>query len=93
MKKDIHTYFGLSYAQYLAIPRSVLQSMPLEWQYQFVELLKQLDMTDWHDMLPDNTCYKIELRNMKDTSTGWKWGTKATDPLANYDRGRRNVFE
>jgi len=45
MKKDIHTWFSLSYASYLVIPRSVLQSMSEEWQYKFVELLDELEGT------------------------------------------------
>jgi hypothetical protein len=28
----IHNWFELTYAQYLTIPRSILQSMPVEWQ-------------------------------------------------------------
>lgn len=95
MKRDIHTWFGLSYAQYLTIPRSVLQSMPLEWQYKFVELLEELDETDWANMLPKHSYYKVELRKMKDdgSNRGWKWGNKIEDPLADYQRGRRNVFK
>jgi hypothetical protein len=29
----------LSYANYLVLPRTILQSMPMEWQHRFVELL------------------------------------------------------
>jgi hypothetical protein len=95
MNRDIHTWFGLSYAQYLTIPRSVLQSMPLEWQHKFVELLEELDKTEWLEMLPKNSCYKVELREMKDdeSNRGWKWGSRIKDPLADYQRGRRNVFK
>lgn len=35
----VHTAFGLTYANYLVLPRAVLQSMPLEWQEKFVKLL------------------------------------------------------
>jgi len=41
--KPVHGLFGLSYAQYLTIPRSVLQSMPVKWQEQFVQCLNELD--------------------------------------------------
>jgi len=41
----IHNHFGLSYAQYLVLPRTALQSMPDEWQSQFVKLLEELDAT------------------------------------------------
>lgn len=34
--------FGLSRAGFLVLPRRALQSMPLEWQKQFVEMCNQL---------------------------------------------------
>lgn len=37
----IHSYFGLSYANYLVLNRSLLQSMPDEWQEKFCLLLDQ----------------------------------------------------
>ncbi len=39
----IHGAFGLSYAHYLVVPRSLLQSMPNEWQQRFVDTLKEMD--------------------------------------------------
>ncbi len=42
-KDYIHQWFGLSYANYLTLPRSILQSMPEEWQKRFVECLYELD--------------------------------------------------
>lgn len=87
MKRDIHTYFGLSYANYLVLPRSVMQSMPEEWQYQFVELLEQLDDTNWRsDLMPDEWHdYLVKARNYKNKFI--------YDPLCDYQRGRRNVFK
>lgn len=37
----IHSMFGLTYASYLVLPRTLLQSMPDEWQRDFVALLSQ----------------------------------------------------
>ncbi|NRS50991.1 hypothetical protein [Brevibacillus sp. HB2.2] len=93
-ERDIHEWFELTYAQYLTIPRSILQSMPVEWQKKFVVLLEELDETQWLSLLPKDTCYKVELRQMKDSlnGRGWTWGRKVADPLADYQRGRRNVF-
>lgn len=31
---DVHLWFSLSYAAYLCVNRSLLQSMPLDWQYR-----------------------------------------------------------
>lgn len=38
----VHSWFGLSYANYLVWPRSVLQSMPSKWQTKFVALATEL---------------------------------------------------
>jgi hypothetical protein len=57
----IHHWFELTYAQYLTIPRSVLEAMPDEWQTQMVELLTQLDDTfQWR---PHQGRYWVELRD------------------------------
>lgn len=42
MSESIHGWFGLTYANYLVLPRSVLQSMPEDWQDTFTDCLKQL---------------------------------------------------
>lgn len=39
----IHGWFGLTYSNYLVLPRTLLQSMPDSWQDQFVTLLEELD--------------------------------------------------
>jgi len=76
--EPIHGYFELTYAQYIAIPRSVLQSMPVEWQRRFVQCMRELDNTiDWQQS------YWVYLRNKK--------GRFMRDPLANYERGRRRI--
>ncbi|MGC4033661.1 MAG: hypothetical protein QM754_18405 [Tepidisphaeraceae bacterium] len=38
----IHTYFSLSYSNYLVVNRSILQSMPMDWQETFVGLINQM---------------------------------------------------
>lgn len=42
---DIGCWFGLSYSNYLVIPRSMLESMPHEWQVRFVALLDEMHKT------------------------------------------------
>lgn len=49
----IHEWFSLTYANYLILPRSVLQSMPLEWQDRFVSCLRELDRAFGHLDWPD----------------------------------------
>lgn len=80
-ERDIQGWFELTYAQYLTIPRSILQSMPMEWQVRFVECLDQLD--DSIDWRPKEGRYWVELRDSQ--------GKFASDPLRDYSRGRRTI--
>lgn len=54
---DIHTYFGLTYANYLVLNRSLLQSMPEEWQHKFVEMLGELD--DEFSHIETAQCFEV----------------------------------
>lgn len=77
----LHTWFGLGYVQYLTIPRSVLQSMPTEWQQRMTQLLEELDDTiDWR---PAEGRYWVQLKG--------EGGRFLHDPLMDYERGRRRV--
>ena len=47
-EEPIDEMFGLSYANYYVAPRSVLQSMPVEWQKKFVAIVEELNESiDW----------------------------------------------
>lgn len=84
MKREVHDFFELSYAQYLTIPRSVLQSMPSGWQVKLVRLLDILDETiDWR---PKSGNYWVTLRDERG-----RFISIEHDPLMDYDRGRRRV--
>ena len=37
----VHGFFSLSYANYLVLPRSILQDAPVEWQRKFVDLMDE----------------------------------------------------
>ncbi len=91
----LHGWFGLSYAQYLSIPRSVLQSMPDNWQRKFARLLRELD--DSIDWRPKVGAYQVRLRvhtyefdEDKSREVG-VWGAELDDPLHDYNRGRRRL--
>ncbi len=74
--QSISEWFELSYANYLTIPRSILESMPEDWQKQFTALLNELDETfNWR---PVDGCYWVKLKNSK--------GHILKDPLDNYRR-------
>jgi len=73
----IHDWFELTYAQYLAIPRSVLQSMPIDWQQRFVKCLNELDERfEWRR----SGCW-VKFKNSR--------GRFMKDHFADYERGRR----
>lgn len=67
-------WFGLSYAAYLVMPRSLICGMPLMWQEHMEVLLKQYHAAyDWSH-IDDN--YSVQTRGLK--------GRFYPDPLANY---------
>ena len=84
-KRTIHDWFELTYVQYLTIPRSVLQSMPLDWQVGFTKLLDELDkQMDWR---PNNADYWVQLRGNR----GMFLNLRDNDPFMDYERGRRII--
>jgi hypothetical protein len=54
----IHEHFGLSYCNYLVLHRTLMQSMPIEWQERMVACLEELDAAFQHVEQPDR--YKVE---------------------------------
>ena len=95
MDSELHEWFGLSYAQYLTIPRSALQSMPIEWQNKMAKLLEELDeKIDWR---PDQGTYRVRLWLTEEVydkdEEGFieQWSCEIEDPLMDYDRGRRKL--
>lgn len=56
--RDIHTWFGLTYSNYLVLPRTLLQSMPDEWQARFVGALEELQQAFAHIEHPQ--AYKVD---------------------------------
>jgi hypothetical protein len=91
----LHLWWELSYAQYLTVPRSVMQSMPDDWQDKMAALLNELDeRIEWR---PKGACYKVELRKYgyefdpEQDMDVFTWREEIHDPLAEYDRGRRRL--
>ena len=84
-KRTIHDWFELTYASYLVLPRSILQSMPLAWQVKFVELLEELE--EQFDAIPPKGIYHIQLKN----DDGKFISLRRNDPYVDYERGRRVV--
>lgn len=83
----IHEYFELSYAHYLVMPRTLLQSMPEKWQKEFVGLLEEFEEKftrfEW---LPDGMLYNVNLKDSKGRIHSIK-----EDIFNDYERGRRII--
>lgn len=77
----IHTWFGLTYSNYLVLPRAVLQSAPDEWQERFVQMLGELNDMYGHLDWPDS--YRVMA-----TGSG---GRFVKDPIPHYRRGRTYI--
>lgn len=77
----VHEAFSLTYANYLVIPRSLLQSMPRKWQSRFVRLVEELHEHFGPEcMAAGYRVHAIDLR-----------GRYVTDPAPHYNRGRTFV--
>ena len=79
--EPIHTWFELSYSNYLVVPRTLLQSMPVEWQRRFVQCLEEARERYGH---LNETRYWVRAKGPD--GRGF-----AKDPLADYERGRRRI--
>lgn len=86
----VHTHFGLSYANYLVIPRTLMQSMPIGWQERMVACLDQLaeafqhiDQAEAYEVVPGVERTVSELSDMELERTGcsvdWYGGEEAPD--------------
>jgi hypothetical protein len=49
----VHTWFGLTYSNYQVLPRTLMQSMPVEWQERMVACLEELYDAFSHIEQPD----------------------------------------
>ena len=101
MKKDakgrlvpdpIHEWFGLTYASYFVMPRVCLQSLPLEWQKRFVELMDEAyelcdEIPDYHVLRDDPEYTHVKKYDSEDEmSRDFEFTAWRTDPFANYKR-------
>ena len=84
--EPIHEWFGLSYAQYLVLPRSILQSMPVPWQRKLVKLLREQDETI-PLAIDQPVSYWVYLKNEE---VGKRIAID-NDQYCDYERGRRRL--
>lgn len=72
--QSVHDWFELSYAQYLTVPRSIMEAMSEEWQHKMTALLNEVDETfNWR---PSEGRYWVQLKDDK--------GRYVKDPLMQY---------
>lgn len=87
----LHRWWGLSYANYLTLPRSLMQSMPDEWQGQMATMLEQIAMAaSQHGIEWPPEDHHIDVRLTHRPEGGRK--IVVTDELSNYERGRRRLW-
>ena len=71
--RDVSGFFGLTYANYHTLPRSLMEAMPPDWQQRFVELMDEM-AEEFPNFEGD---YMVKLR---------KNGRFIPDPLSAYRR-------
>ncbi len=90
--EPIHDFFGLSYASYLVLPRTLLQSCSRETQVALVAALERVreeECANRREYWPDNDQCDAEIVvKLKDSATG----RFIKDDLADYQRGRRRLW-
>lgn len=92
--KDIHLWFELSHANYLTIPRSVLESMPLAWQYNFTKLLDELDATiDWRPKEGRRYFVTLEDEEINISEYNENARVKHFDPWMEYRHPSKEIRE
>lgn len=79
---DVHTFFDLTYANYLVLHRTFMQSMPMEWQYAMTSLLRELQEAFDHVEQP----YGFRVQAV---DSGNRF---AKDPVPHYNRGRTRII-
>jgi hypothetical protein len=81
---DVHTYFSLTYSNYLVLHRSILQSMPMDWQPRFTEVMREVDAAVESAGLNMPASCTVRWRDDK--------GKFVSDPIPHYNRGRTDVL-
>lgn len=79
--EPMHGWFGLSYANYLVLERSLIQSMPAEWQRRLLECLD--DLHERFDGVERAAGFQVRAVDVS--------GRFMRDPIPHYNRGRTRV--
>lgn len=77
----VHRWFGLSYANYLILPRAQLQSMPEQWQQRFASCLQEFRAA----FAGSEQARSYQVRAVDEE------GRYVKDPVPQYDGGRARL--
>lgn len=80
--EPIHLMFGLTYSNYLVLHRTLMQSMPVDWQRRFVRVHLELERA--FDHLEGMPSYYVVTPRSDN-------GRFMRDPVPHYNRGRAHV--
>ena len=89
--QDMELWWGMSRAEYLTIPRSIIQNMSTEWQDKFAKLLHELDdSVDWRPSGENQYWVKLgyrEFEHVEDFIDEEGIIIEVNDPLQEYRHG------
>lgn len=80
----VSSFFSLSYANYLVLPRSVMQAMPLGWQRDMVKLLEEAGEQFGHLYEANEYDVNLVLARPEPTDDTNVSPIYRPDPLADY---------
>lgn len=103
----VHGFFSLSYSNYLVLHRTLLQSMPDEWQVRFVDCINELTHAYRHiehapgyDVKPARSKLVCDLSleeldqlkiTVEDNAFDRVMVPAGEDPIPHYNRGRTYI--
>ncbi len=58
----MHYWFSLSYSSFLVVPRTIIQSMPVEWQERLLALINEANEATRGTEYEDNRSYSVQAR-------------------------------
>lgn len=79
---ELWTWFGLSYASFLVLPRVLMHEMPIEWQDKMAALLHEFDET----FDTSSVCHLVTV-NAKDNNNRFM---KIPEYILNYRHPERD---
>lgn len=92
----MHGFFGLTYSNYLVLHRSLMQSMPVEWQERAIAVFEELraafdhvKQADVYKVTPASECTYSDLSK---TDMALLGVTQPDEPAGDYDDTWRDRY-